>query len=117
MSFLRENFDSPPCSLYSWEVQDDDFEDDDDWSEKTSVEVASFKDLAYLAAEVDELRRGLRTVWVLCILSLASLVVSLGVLAMRPVGVSEKELLDVFEINRTDKMDKVLEILENRPSK
>lgn len=90
---------------------EDDDEQTDDWSDTTTIEAASVKDLAYLKRDVDELRRGLRTVWVLCIFALASLVVSLAFLAYRPIGLSQDDLKEVL---RNDKVDQVLHLLEDR---
>ena len=80
--------------------------------DKTPIEMASIKDLAYLKQEVDQLRRGLRTVWVLCVVAMACLVISLGFLAARPVGLSKGDLKDVLHDARQDKMDEVLRRLD-----
>jgi hypothetical protein len=82
--------------------------------DKTPIEMASIKDLAYLKQDVDELRRGLRTVWVLCIVSLSCLVISLGFLAARPAGVSKDDLKDVLKESRQEKVDKLLKMLEQQ---
>lgn len=106
---ISQSRTNPVLSVVAY-FEDED-EQTDDWSDTTTIEAASVKDLAYLKRDVDELRRGLRTVWVLCIFALASLVVSLAFLASRPVGLSQEDLKEVLKDN---KVDQVLELLEGR---
>lgn len=88
-----------------------------DRDDKTPIEMASIKDLAYLKQDVDHLRRALRTVWVLCIVSLTCLVISLGFLAARPVGLSKDDLKEVMQDTRQEKMDQVLRAFERQQDK
>lgn len=92
---------------------DDDIgdEDTDEWADATTIQAASVKDVAYLKRDLDEVRRGLRTVWVLCIVALTCLVISLAFLAARPVGLSQDDLREVLQ---DDRMDKVLDRLDSK---
>lgn len=84
----------------------------DEWDEVTSIQVASVKDVAYLKRDIDELRRALRTVWILCIFALASLVVSLTFLASRSVGISQDDLKEILEDHRSEQITRFLLQLE-----
>ena len=83
-----------------------------DRDDKTPIEMASIKDVAYLKRDIDELRRGLRTVWILCVVAMTCLVISLGFLAARPAGLSQGDLQNVMEDKRTKQVDKLLKKLE-----